>query len=462
MDDWLIRARSAKLAEENTKTVLKLVEDLGFVINLEKPELEPTQQIVYLGASYVLQEGIVRPAEERIVKLQTSVCKFLNKTVHTARVWQEVIDLLVTMEKLVPGGRLRIRPLQFELAKQWKQGIQDQNCLVKITQEVVQAVEWWSQLSNVQRGAQLTSFKRDSTNFHRRIPDRLGWSHGKFGDQRSLEARGTQFAHKCLGVESGAQYSTTVQRVPATQGGFSSIGQHNSSSIHSETGWNEVKTSVSGVTGAVSYSRGQRHGDQGQTCSIATECVGRRIIQKKRDSKHRMVVAPPDFRGDLEVDRTYNDRVIRDETQQQDAHVCLADTGRESLESGCLVHKLERNVCVCISSDNVNRPSVDQDSAIQVSDSIDSTNVAKTSVVCAVTGVIDRDANKVTSMKMDVEAAEVIDKTRKSSNAQFTCVDLIKRHWKEKGFSETAADRMARAQKEFSRAVYQGKWRILH
>ena len=59
LDDWLIRARSAKLAEENTKTVLKLVEDLGFVIILEKSELKPTQQIVYLGASYVLQEGIV-------------------------------------------------------------------------------------------------------------------------------------------------------------------------------------------------------------------------------------------------------------------------------------------------------------------------------------------------------------------------------------------------------------------
>ena len=173
-----------------------------------------------------------------------------------------------------------------------------------------------------------------------------------------------------------------------------------------------------------------------------------------------MVVAASDFGGDLEGDRMSSDRFICDATQQQDANFCVADTGRKSLESGCPVHKLERPICVCVSSDSINRPSVEQDSAIQVSDSVNSTNVAKTSVVSAATGVIDREANKSTSMAVHVEATEVVDKTRESTDAQFTCVDLIKRRWREKGFSETAADRMARAQKESSQAVYQGKWRI--
>ena len=85
-------------------------------------------------------------------------------------------------------------------------------------------------------------------------------------------------------------------------------------------------------------------------------------------------------------------RFICDETQQQDADVCFANTRQESLESGCFVHKLERPLCVCVSSDSVNRPSVEQDSAVQVSDSVNSTNVAETSVVSAATGVIDREA----------------------------------------------------------------------
>ena len=69
---------------------------------------------------------------------------------------------------------------------------------------------------------------------------------------------------------------------------------------------------------------------------------------------------------------------------------------------------------------------VEQDSAVQVSDSVNSTNVAKTSVVSAATGVIDREANKITSVKIDVETTKVIDKTRESTDAQVTCVDLIK------------------------------------
>ena len=301
--------------------------------------------------------------------------------------------------------------------------------------------------------------KRDRADFHRCIPARLGWSYGKFRDQRNLESRGTVFTHKCTGVESSTQDSTAVQKVPTTQGGFSGNGQHNSSGIHSKTGWNEVETTISDVTGAVSVSGEQRHGDQGQTCSRKIERVGRRIITVKRDSKHRMVIAPSDF-GDLEVDRTANDQLICDEAQQQDADVCVSNTGRESLESGCFVHKLERPLCVCVSSDTVNRTSVEKNSAIQVSDSVNSTNVAKTSVVSTATGVIDRETNKITSVEIDVETTEVIDKTRESTDAQLTCGDLIKRRWKEKGFSEAAANRMARAQKESSRAVYQGKWRI--
>ena len=237
LDNWLIRARSAKLSEENTKTVLKLVEDLGFVINLEKSELKPTQQIVYLGAGYVLQEGIVRPAEERIVKLQTSLRKFLTKTVHTARVWQHVIGLLVAMEKLVPGGRLRIRPLQFELAKQWKQGIQDQNFLVKVTQEVVQAIEWWSQPDNVNIGTQLTSSRETVQIFT--DTSLTGWG----GHMGNLEIKGIwNREEQCLHInvlELKAVLNTVQQfslRVPTTEGGFSSNGQHNSSGVHSETG----------------------------------------------------------------------------------------------------------------------------------------------------------------------------------------------------------------------------------
>ena len=204
--------------------------------------------------------------------MQTSLRKFLTKTTHSESVathdWPTGSDGEVSTRRTFKDPTTAVRVSEtVETRNSRSELFSESHTRSGSSNRMVESTGQCKQRYTVD---QLKIFTDADADFHRRIPDRLGWSYGKFRDQRNLELRGTVFTHKCTGVESGAQYSTAVQRVPTTQGDFSSNEQHDSSGVHSETGWNEVKATVSGVTGAVSVYGDQRHGDQGQTCSRQT------------------------------------------------------------------------------------------------------------------------------------------------------------------------------------------------
>ena len=70
LDDWLIRAQSQEKAQVNTQTVVDLTQSLGWIINQEKSELKPTQVFLFVGYKYHIDSALVKPTQERWLKLQ--------------------------------------------------------------------------------------------------------------------------------------------------------------------------------------------------------------------------------------------------------------------------------------------------------------------------------------------------------------------------------------------------------
>ena len=115
LDDWLIRAQSQEEAKVNTQTVIDLTQSLGWIINQEKSELKPTQVLSFVGYEYHLDSALVKPTQERWLKLQDLILHVL-----TAKCLMSLIWLLASMEKMVPEGRLHMRPFQFHLKEHWR------------------------------------------------------------------------------------------------------------------------------------------------------------------------------------------------------------------------------------------------------------------------------------------------------------------------------------------------------
>ena len=88
----------------NTQAVVDLTQSLGWIINQAKSELKPTQVFSFVGYECHLDSALVKPTQERWLKLQDLILRLKSKHVLTARCLMLLIGLLASTEKMVPGG----------------------------------------------------------------------------------------------------------------------------------------------------------------------------------------------------------------------------------------------------------------------------------------------------------------------------------------------------------------------
>ena len=76
LDDWLIRAPTKEFCHQGTHSLHALCQELGWVVNLQKSELEPKQVFEFVGYQYNLLHGLVKPTQycwESILQKMESV-----------------------------------------------------------------------------------------------------------------------------------------------------------------------------------------------------------------------------------------------------------------------------------------------------------------------------------------------------------------------------------------------------
>ena len=154
LDDWLIRAQSPEESSHNTKVVVDLTESLGWMINQVKSELIPTQVFSFVGYEYHLNSALVKPTQERWQKLQALILRITNQSALTVRHLMSLIGLLASTEKMVPEGRLHMRPFQRHLKGNWTFP-QSLDKLLPWSDSIIAHLDWWQNPQNVLKGADL-------------------------------------------------------------------------------------------------------------------------------------------------------------------------------------------------------------------------------------------------------------------------------------------------------------------
>ena len=147
-DDWLIRSQSQEEAQVNTQTVVDLTQSLGWIINQEKSEVKPAQVFSFVGYEYHLDSALVKPTQERWLKLQHLIQRLKSKHVLTARCLMSLVGLLASVEKMVPEGRLHMRPFQFHLKDHWRFS-QSLDNLLPWTETISAHLEWRQNPTNM-------------------------------------------------------------------------------------------------------------------------------------------------------------------------------------------------------------------------------------------------------------------------------------------------------------------------
>ena len=117
LDDWLLRAPCPETCLQHTQTLLALCQQLGWVVNREKPELTPQQWFNFVGYWFDLLTGRVLPTQDRWATLQKKL-KFIKESC-TVRQFMSLIGLLTATEKQVWSGRLHMIAIQWHLKRHW-------------------------------------------------------------------------------------------------------------------------------------------------------------------------------------------------------------------------------------------------------------------------------------------------------------------------------------------------------
>ena len=160
LDDWLLRAPSQKQAVQQTKDLLLLVQQLGFIVNHKKSELIPSQNFDFVGYHYSLDTALVRPTQDRWTKLQEAFNRLANKRTTSARNLMSLIGLLASTEKTVPLGRIHMRPFQWHLRNHWRFPM-PLDSPIPWTAEMTRQGEWWLNPQNVMQGEHLHPREHD-------------------------------------------------------------------------------------------------------------------------------------------------------------------------------------------------------------------------------------------------------------------------------------------------------------
>ena len=155
LDDWLLNPDSRQEAQEQTSWLRSLCRRLGLVINLEKSELIPSQKAIYLGIELDSLAGLARPSDKRVTKWISIAEGFIAQRSPPAALWLQVLGHLVSLEKLVPYGRVRIRPLQWQLKQHWNQRLDHLYSPVPLDSQSRQSIQWWTNMGHLRRGVQL-------------------------------------------------------------------------------------------------------------------------------------------------------------------------------------------------------------------------------------------------------------------------------------------------------------------
>ena len=349
LDDWLIRSQSQEEGQVNTQAVVDLTQSLGWIINQEKSELKPTQVFSFVGYKYHLDSALVKPTQERWLILRDLILRLKSKHVLTARCLMSLIGLLASTEKMVPEGRLHMRPFQFHLKEHWRFP-QSLDSLLPWTETISAHLDWWQKPANVMKGSELHPKDHSIQLFTDASNE--GW--GAHLDQSSTKGLWSEqqkkATHKCSRIEGGLTGPSSVQGPVSEPNSSSCHGQLNSSSLHKKTRRNSLSGDVCAPVEDHDMVPSLSHNIESQTHSRLSRCDGRPSVQVKPSSIDRVVSTSTGVQADLSKVVHSSCRPVCHSSEPQTPSIRVSYPRPKGLGYRCSKHKLDASHCLCLPS----------------------------------------------------------------------------------------------------------------
>jgi hypothetical protein len=296
-------------------------------------------------------------------------------------------------------------------------------------------------------------------NVHGRLQYGVGRPCGGDNSVGRLVPSGVITAHQLSGDVGRYTCDKSVPGSPVQQAGVSGHGQLHGSVVHKQTGGYSFPDTVPPGGDTVEFSPSDQVHTSCETHSGKTQCSGRFSISQKSNSERRMESPSRDFQT---VGFSLGDSSVRPVCYQAKSQVpplCLAYAGRKSRRRGRSVLGLGHDGSLCVPSDSISPPSLEQDPTFIGTNSADCPLLAQEGVVPSVVGTV---GGQPVAAPVVAEAASATGRgglAPRSRGLKSSRLATVRESLVQEGFSEGIAKRISEKNRASTNSLYQSRWK---
>ena len=457
LDDWLLRSPTKDQCLKDSEKLVKLVQELGWLINFQKSELVPTQNLDFLGYHFDLHRGLVFPTQKKLDRLKVQTVSIRKSLVLTPTKLMSLIGTLASLEKTVPLGRLHMRPFQWYLRSNWKfpQSL-DKN--IPVTRNFLNYLKWWEDLQNLMAGPPSSCSQHFGV--HRCLPKRLGSSLERNSPQWPLVKQGGSASHQRIGAESCSSGPKGVSGALTRSKRAHLFRQQYSSILSEQRRRHTFHRNVCSYLENSCIHKFQKNPDKGKTRTWIPKCHSRLSITKGQGHTDGVVTSPTDIQPNLQSLAHTNGRSICNSSKLQTSNLCISCPRQKGLENRCIEYLLGRPRRLCLLSSSHPATSNSKNNNIPMQDDSTGSRVARDAMVLGSGGSLDQGTPTAPSLEDTSETATFQQVPQQRGVPESTCVASGFQESNSGRFSSEVAERIKAPQRESSRKVYQSRWTI--
>ena len=399
LDDWLVRAKDRDTCARDVQKLITLVKKLGRIVNLKKSELNPTQDLEFLGYRFNLREGLVYPNQKKVDKLKILAVSILQGHTTTPRKLMSLIGVMASMEKTVPLGRIHMRPFQWFLKTNW-QSPKSLDKIVPISQLIKDHLAWWMDPQNVFKGSNLHQKEHNMLMFT--DASEKGWGGGAHLNIVNCTVSGVwQQSEKDLHInilELKAVFLALKHFQKQLKQKIVLVSSDNStvvSYINKEGGTHSFEMCAL-MWRILAWSNAREIHIRARHIPGNLNVIADSLSRRNR-AIHRMVSAPSGLSTNLPSLAQANGGSICHQLECQTSNLRISCPRRQGLADRCVEHLLGGSGRLCLLSSGHPAPVSSENGHLQVQSHCDSTRVAGDALVLGSGGIVNQDSTEASS-----------------------------------------------------------------
>ena len=280
LDDMLIIGSTPREVNDFTQMAVNLLKALGFIINLDKSVLTPTQVITFLGFTINAVTMRFTLPSEKVQKLLTLCRQIRSSSKVLLRTLARLLGLLESYRLAEWQAPLHFHYLQALLIR----GLNQMNHNYEGSSFVMLSVPRGNQLvATESRNSQWqpdynTIFRSD--NIHRRLLDGLGsclWEHT---NQREVVCHRETVAYKCSRTEGGNAGNTVAPEESKFENNIPEYGQLYSGGLYQPQGGHPLPRASPGGTTTLELVYSAQPIHNSIPCSRENQCGCRSRVER--------------------------------------------------------------------------------------------------------------------------------------------------------------------------------------